>query len=143
MLLYAGLAPAVGKIAGGFLADRFGWSRIGAGAVALSAPLLWLGERHPALGLGGLVLFHVPMAITLGLMIRNLPARPALAFGTASASLFAGAMFTPLLGIDSQHTLTALIALGTVPLLLLGIRSSARPGQNPSPHADTQVGLAP
>jgi FSR family fosmidomycin resistance protein-like MFS transporter len=89
-VLSVAAALAGGKIAGGFLADRFGWLAWTLVALALSVPALWYGETMMAAGLVGVALFQAPMAVTLGALVRTMPNRPGLAFGLASAFVYVG-----------------------------------------------------
>lgn len=123
-VLAIGLAMSVGKIAGGFLADAMGWIVTVAVAIACAIPFLWFGISSEWSGLVGLALFQVPMAVTLGLMVRLLPARPAFAFGLASAAVYGGAFLV--LGnypawLGSFGGLSAL-SLGAVGMLWLSMK---------------------
>lgn len=88
-----GLALAVGKITGGWLADRMGWIFSVVLVLIVSVPTLWLGAKHASSGLIGIALFQAPMAVTLGTLVRFLPGRPGLAFGLASAAVYVGSIF--------------------------------------------------
>jgi MFS transporter, FSR family, fosmidomycin resistance protein len=80
-LLLLALAAAVGKIAGGVLADRLGWRRWALGALLLAAPLLALGGRNLLLLLPGVALLQSATPAALAMTWRLLPRRPALAAG--------------------------------------------------------------
>jgi hypothetical protein len=123
-VLAIGLAMSTGKIAGGFLADAAGWIVTVAVAIVFAIPFLWFGFSSQGAGLIGLALFQVPMAVTLGLMVRLIPARPAFAFGLASAAVYGGAFLV--LGnypawLGSFGGLSAL-SLGVVGMLWLSAR---------------------
>jgi FSR family fosmidomycin resistance protein-like MFS transporter len=83
LLIAMAVAAAIGKIAGGLLADRVGWARWVTGALALAAPLLVLsGERILPLLLGvALLQSATPAALVAA--GRLLPGRPATAAGLA------------------------------------------------------------
>jgi len=80
----------LGKGLGGFLADRFGWSRVAVCALAVSALILPFGAGIPALGIAGIFLFNIPMSVTLAATAGLLPGRPAFAFGLTCLALDAG-----------------------------------------------------
>lgn len=81
LLLLAGLAALVGKVIGGFLADRIGWRNYGLLALVLATPLLAFGGTEPAFFLPGIMLLQsaTPAAV-LG-MYQLLPKLPATAVG--------------------------------------------------------------
>ena len=91
MLLLA-VAACCGKMVGGFLGDRFGWGRVGVGALVLSAPLISVWVHVPVWAVVGMLLFQVTMAITLKATHHLLPMRPGLAFGLPCVFLYAGAL---------------------------------------------------
>ena len=117
-------ALAGGKIAGGFLADRFGWLRSTVAVLALSVPALWFGRTSMPAGLAGVALFQSPMAVPLGALVWALPRRPGVAFGLASAAVYAGGF--PLLGGEVRwlHTFAGLscLSLAAVVMLAVGLR---------------------
>ena len=123
-----GLALASGKIAGGWLADRFGWIQTSILVLALSVPALWFGRHHVFLGLLGTALFQTPMAITLGALVWQLPTYPGFAFGLASAAVYGGAFFltgeTPHWVQDFHtHGLLSTISIG---LLVVALRDGSK-----------------
>jgi hypothetical protein len=79
------LAAAIGKLAGGLLADRLGWGRW-ARWVAFGAAVLFLGGAGPAapvaLGLG-VALLQSTTPVALAALGRALPRQPATAAGLA------------------------------------------------------------
>ena len=120
-------ALAGGKTAGGFLADRFGWLTTTLAVLALSVPALWFGQTAMPAGLLGVALFQAPMAVTLGALVWSLPRRPGLAFGLASAAVYAGGF--PLLAsevrwLQSFGGLCGL-SLAAVVMLAAGLRGRA------------------
>ncbi len=112
-------ALALGKIGGGFLADRFGWLKATIAVLALSVPALWFGQTSMPAGLLGVALFQAPMAVTLGALVWALPRRPGLAFGVASAIVYLGG-FPLLVGqIRWLHSFTGLSCLSLVAMVML------------------------
>lgn len=81
LLLWMGAAAMLGKLAGGFAAQRFGWRRFGTIALMVAAPLLAFGGNRPLLLLPGICLLQsaTPAAV-LG-MWRLMPRMPATAIG--------------------------------------------------------------
>lgn len=112
-------ALALGKIGGGFLADRVGWLKATIAVLALSVPALWFGQTSMPAGLLGVALFQAPMAVTLGALVWALPGRPGLAFGLASAFVYVGGL--PLLAgqIRWLHSFTGLSGLSLVAMVML------------------------
>jgi FSR family fosmidomycin resistance protein-like MFS transporter len=104
-------AAFAGKAAGGYAADRLGWARTSAVALAAAAPLLsvWVGSAGAAVL--GMLLLQSTMPVTLKATHLVMPDRPGLAFGLPCLALFAGV----LLGI------APLPALSSAPALLVGL----------------------
>lgn len=87
--------PAVafaGKLAGGFVADRFGFIDVAMVALLASAPLLAFAAGDPWLALPGLLIFQMTMPVTLVAALRALPAWPGLGFGVLCLALVAGTL---------------------------------------------------
>ena len=79
-------------------------------------------------GLAGVALFQAPMAVTLGVLVWALPRRPGLAFGLASAAVYAGGF--PLLAgqVPWLHTFVGLsgLSLAAVVMLAVGLRRTGK-----------------
>jgi FSR family fosmidomycin resistance protein-like MFS transporter len=122
-------AGFAGKLAGGFLADRFGWIDLATVALLASAPLLAWSGGDLWLALPGLVLFQMTMPVTLAAMVRLMPARPALAFGVLSLALVAGALPTYLPdGWRPQGIAVLGLVLGSALVLFVALRVLLSPG---------------
>lgn len=124
------LALALGKAAGGFLADRFGPRAVSAGSLGLSA-LLFLFYDQPLCGLLAVFLFNMTMPISLGAMCRLLPSAPGMGFGLLTFGLFLGAL-PSLLGLPASPSMPlcgVLSALVSLVLLLAGLRSEGERGK--------------
>ncbi len=128
-VLSLGAALAGGKIVGGFLADRFGWLCSTVAVLALSVPALWFGQTSMPAGLAGVALFQAPMAVTLGALVWALPRRPGLAFGLASAAVYAGGF--PLLAgqVPWLHTFAGLSCLSLAAVVMLAVGLRGRPAR--------------
>ncbi len=87
--LLAVLALALGKTAGGLLADRFGARPVSALSLLAAAGLFLPGDFSPA-GLAALLLFNMSMPITLWALARRLPGHEGFAFGALTFALFLG-----------------------------------------------------
>jgi FSR family fosmidomycin resistance protein-like MFS transporter len=85
------LAVVLGKGLGGYLADRYGWTRVAAGALALSIPLLAFAPGIAGLAIIGALLFNMTMPVTLAATANLLRGRPGLAFGLTCLALEVGA----------------------------------------------------
>jgi MFS transporter, FSR family, fosmidomycin resistance protein len=81
----------LGKMAFGFVADRWGWMRVAVPLSMAAVPLVAI-TGHAGASLCAAVLVQSAMPVTLGAMARMLPQRPGLAFGLASSSLWLGAL---------------------------------------------------
>jgi len=88
------IAIVLGKGLGGILADKFGWIKIGVGALALSIPFLVFGATIPFVAIIGMFLFNITMPITLVAISNILPGRPGFAFGITCLALIIGAFPT-------------------------------------------------
>jgi hypothetical protein len=87
----AGIAVA-GKSLGGFLADCFGWRRLGVLALGATATLLVLPEQRFLAASVALLVFQFTMPITLGALYVLFPKHPGMAFGLPCLALLLGAL---------------------------------------------------
>lgn len=120
------VAVALGKAAGGYLADRFGAMKTAAGSLACSA-LLLMGADFPVFGTAAIFLFNMTMPLTLWACARLLPGTRGFAFGILTFGLFLG--FLPAafgMGALSGGS-AALLALVSLVLLLPGLRKAVNP----------------
>ncbi|HEU5100283.1 MAG TPA: hypothetical protein VFU22_14745, partial [Roseiflexaceae bacterium] len=83
LLLAMALAAALGKLAGGALADWLGWRRWAFGSLALAALLLTLGGQNLSALLAGVALLQSATPVALAASTQLLPGRPATAAGLA------------------------------------------------------------
>lgn len=90
-ILLAALAAALGKAAGGFLADIAGVRAV-AICLPVAACLLAFGANWPAVYLMGLVLFNTSMPVTLWLSFAALPRLRNTAFGVMACFLMLGSV---------------------------------------------------
>lgn len=110
-------AVALGKMAGGFVAARFGFGRTICGSLILAAACFLLGEI-PAFGLAALFFFNMSMPVTLYLLARQLPRMPGFSFGLLTFGLFLG--FLPVYArIELPLSGGVLGAMGSILSLLL------------------------
>jgi FSR family fosmidomycin resistance protein-like MFS transporter len=77
------LAAALGKLAGGVLADHIGWRRWSIGALGLAALLLTIGGQQTLALLLGIALLQSTTPVMWMVLAHRLPARPATASGFA------------------------------------------------------------
>jgi hypothetical protein len=115
----------LGKLLGGFVADRLGWIRASVGALLVSLPLLVLGDRDPWTVVAGVLVFQTTMPVTLAASALLLPGRPATAFGFCCLALVLGAT------ASWNHVLATTLQVGSVftALILvsaLGVRYGLR-----------------
>jgi len=124
-LIILTLATCLGKALGGFVADRWGWRRIGVGATLASLPLLAASSTIAELAVPGLFLLNMTMPITLGAVAEALPGRLGFAFGLPCLALFLG-MLPSLVGIEVRGTWMVVAILSvSATSLHLGLRNVA------------------
>ena len=82
-------AVVLGKMAGGWLADRFGARRVTVLSLSLAAAGYALGNV-PAFGLLALLCFNMTMPLTLYALWRRFPGFPGTVFGSLTLALFLG-----------------------------------------------------
>ncbi len=80
-LVALGVAAGIGKIIGGFLAERVGYRRWTFLALAIAAPLLAFGGKRLGYLLPGVALLQSTIPCSIAAMARLLPTRPATATG--------------------------------------------------------------
>jgi MFS transporter, FSR family, fosmidomycin resistance protein len=123
LLITLTTAIVLGKGLGGIVADKFGWLKVAIAALILSMPLLGLGSDMPFLGIMGMLLFNIPMSVTLTAISNTLPGRPAFTFGLTCLALFIGALpvFTGTKALFTQFPMIPLIIFISVEALFVGL----------------------
>ena len=81
LLIAMAVAAALGKMAGGALADWLGWRRWATLALLAAAPLLALGKEYTLALLAGAALLQSATPVGIAVAARLLPGRPATATG--------------------------------------------------------------
>ncbi len=115
--LFAVLALACGKTAGGFLAARYGLYKTAAVSLMLAAVCYLFSSVMPV-GLAALFLFNMTMPITLYWVICAFPQMPGFAFGILTFALFLG--FLPkYMGIEIAIGGNVIGCVGSILSLLL------------------------
>ncbi|MCI2057530.1 MAG: hypothetical protein LKJ86_10420 [Oscillibacter sp.] len=110
------LALALGKAAGGYLADAWGFQKTANVSLAAAAVLFFFAE-YPVCGLAAIFLFNMTMPLTLYAAARKLPGAKGFAFGLLTFALFLG--FLPAyygVGEMTQVAAAALALLSAVAL---------------------------
>lgn len=126
--ILAVLGLALGKAAGGCLADRFGAMRTAVVSLGLCAGLFLFSE-NAVCGLLAIFLFNMTMPLTLFAMAKLFPGAQGFAFGTLTFALFLGcvpqflSLPVPFAGTVWFHAVEAVVSLG---LLVVGL-VAARP----------------
>ncbi len=80
-LIALGIAAGVGKVVGGFAAERLGYRRWTLLSLLIAAPLLTFAGKKLALLLPGVALLQSSIPCSIAAMARLLPGRPATATG--------------------------------------------------------------
>lgn len=132
-------AVVLGKAFGGVLADRFGWRRVGVGALLVSLPLLALGTGSPAAGIAGALAFNMTMPVTLAAVGSGLPEHEGFAFGLTCLALFGGAA-PVLLGWTAGLSAPALVLAAVPAAVALWFGLGKLLGATAAPEAG--IGLA-
>ncbi len=124
LLVMLTLCVALGKGLGGFAADRFGWTPIAVGSLAISIPLLILGVNIPVIGMMGMLLFNITMPVTLTMVSNMIPGRPGTAFGLTCLALVLGILpaFTEINSRLNNSIFTITVISISVVALYLGLR---------------------
>ncbi len=128
LILLAAVASAVGKAAGGLLADRFGGRAVGTVSLLASVPLVILGGDSVVLSVIGIICFNMAMPITLYTAAARLPRREGFAFGLTTLALLLGYLAVNYISLDSfaadmTVTVTSVLAAGAVWLSSAGRRA--------------------
>jgi FSR family fosmidomycin resistance protein-like MFS transporter len=113
------VAIALGKGAGGYLSDRFGWVKVTVSGLAVSAILLYFGAQVPIAGISGIFLFNFSMPVTLTAISNLLPGRPGFSFGLTTMALLAGSLpllfkFNHFIAGDMRMVLLVLVSAATL-----------------------------
>ncbi len=77
----------LGKILGGFLADKFGSYKVGIYSTLISIPFLIFGENIMIVSIIGVFLFSMTMSITYGMFLSVYQSNPGFAFGLTTLAL--------------------------------------------------------
>ncbi len=115
LVLLCAAAAALGKAAGGYVADAFGVGPVALVCLPVSAFLLAFGGTVPALYLVGLALFNTSMPVTLWLSFAALPRLRNTAFGVMACFLMLGSVLAMALSVPRWIPL--LLILGSAAAL--------------------------
>jgi len=107
---------AAGKVLGGITADKYGWLKVGVLGLLISIPGIIFFVNIPWAGLGAILLFNLTMPITLFLLYKLIPDRPAFSFGISCLALYMGFVPVYFLPATNQFVLTLLIAMSALSL---------------------------
>ena len=91
LLLFSGMG--LGKALGGIFSDIFGARKTALISVALSLPLIYIGQSSMWISLFAVTLFSMTMATALGILVSVFPDRPVTAYGISVAGLLFGSLF--------------------------------------------------
>jgi FSR family fosmidomycin resistance protein-like MFS transporter len=135
------VAACGGKMLGGLVSDRLGWTATSVAALLLSAPLVSVLVRHPEAAVLGMVLFQMTMPVTLKAVHHLMPGRPGLAFGVPCVALVLGSL-PGLLGIRLLGPWPAVLAtvVASAAVIALGLHLLARSGAAGGPRRARSAG---
>lgn len=135
-----GVSACVGKMAGGAIADRFGWGRTAIVALLFASIGLIFVHDNICLAFATMMLFQMTMPITLAATSAALPGKPAFAFGLASLALVTGtlpAFFAPREFIQTPSNL-AMICISGACIIVALWKSGYLTGRNPGTNSAAQ-----
>jgi FSR family fosmidomycin resistance protein-like MFS transporter len=124
-LIALGIAAGVGKVVGGFAAERLGYRRWTLLSLAIAAPLLAFAGKKLALLLPGVALLQSSIPCSIAAMAHLLPGRPATATGLVLGLAVALGGLPTLLSIPP--TLTPLLALAIILVAAIGFWFTTAP----------------
>jgi MFS transporter, FSR family, fosmidomycin resistance protein len=124
-LLALGVAAGIGKIIGGFAAERLGYRRWTLLSLLIAAPLLAFAGKKLALLLPGVALLQSSIPCSIAAMARLLPARPATATGLVLGLAVALGGLPTLLAIPPA--LTPAVALVIILIAAVGFWFTTAP----------------
>ena len=121
LVLLAALLAALGKAAGGFLADAFGTKSVALVCLPVSACMLAFGGGVPAVYLIGTALFNTSMPVTLWLSFAALPRFRNTAFGVMACFLMLGSVLAMAVSVPRWAAFVLILlsgpAIAAAPLL--------------------------
>lgn len=142
------VAACCGKMLGGIVGDRVGWTWSSVVALVLAAPLVSVFVLRPEAAILGMLLFQMTMPVTLKAVHHLIPRQPGIAFGVPCLALFLGSLpgLERIRLLDSWPealaTVLASAALIAVGLLLLA-RAGGSVGGQKTRSALTRAGGPP
>ncbi len=118
------LGIAFGKGIGGIMADKFGWLRVGVGALLLSLPLLIFGGNIPWMAVVGVMLFNMVMPITLVVLANVFPGFSGFSFGLTTLALLVGSfpLFFSVGKFWGSWVMIVIMILSAVVMLYCGLK---------------------
>lgn len=119
LILLAAVASAVGKAAGGILADRLGARTVGTVSLLASVPLVIFGGDSVILSVIGIICFNMAMPITLHTAAARLSRREGFGFGLTTLALLIGFLVVNDIHLDGLAAdlavaVTGVLAAGAV-----------------------------
>jgi MFS transporter, FSR family, fosmidomycin resistance protein len=124
-LIALGVAAGIGKIVGGFAAERLGYRRWTLLSLLVAAPLIAFAGKKLALLLPGVALLQSSIPCSIAAMARLLPARPATATGLVLGLAVALGGLPSLLAIP--QALTPAVALAIILVAAVGFWFTTEP----------------
>jgi FSR family fosmidomycin resistance protein-like MFS transporter len=124
-LIALGVAAGVGKIIGGFAAERLGYRRWTLVSLLIAAPLLAFAGKKLALLLPGVALLQSSIPCSIAAMARLIPARPATATGLVLGLAVALGGLPSLLAVPAA--LTPAVALAIILVAAIGFWFTTEP----------------
>ena len=90
LFLFPAIGAFIGKISGGFIADKIGAKPASVFSLFMAAVLGAFGYMNPWIYLTAIILFNMSMSVTLCAIASVLPLNPGLAFGITTPALLCG-----------------------------------------------------
>jgi FSR family fosmidomycin resistance protein-like MFS transporter len=123
VIIGLGAAACIGKMAGGGLADRFGWKRTTIIGLVLASIGIVHVPNHIGFAFAAMLFFQMTMPITLMATSVAIPGKPAFAFGLTCLALIIGifpTFYTPPGLIQLPFNLVMIVVSGGCIIVALG-----------------------
>ncbi len=119
--LLSTLCVVLGKLLGGLIGDKYGWSKVSNLSLYLASFLFIFAPSNMLSGLFGLFLFNMTMPLTLTALSNTFPNSKGMAFGLTTVALFLGYILEILLSpyIDNLSGSLVLLVCGLLSLLVM------------------------
>ena len=119
--LLSTIVVVLGKMLGGIIGDKFGWSKVSNISLIIASILFIFAPTNMYCGLLGLLLFNMTMPLTLTALANTFPNSKGTAFGLTTLALFVGYVIEMVVSpiIDKLNGGLVLFICGILSLLVM------------------------